>query len=52
MRMSNPGTGVIDRYDLPCGLWELNQDPLEEQLVLLTAEPSLSPRKYFLSCLG
>jgi hypothetical protein len=35
------GTGVTDRCELPCGCWELNLGPLEEQPVLLTAEPSL-----------
>ena len=25
----------------PCGCWELNSGPLEEQSVLLTTEPSL-----------
>jgi hypothetical protein len=27
----------------PCGCWELNSGPSEEQPVLLTAEPSLQP---------
>jgi hypothetical protein len=27
-----------------CGCWELNSGPLEEQSVLLNAEPSLQPR--------
>jgi hypothetical protein len=27
--------------ELPCGCWELNTGPLEEQAVLMTAEPSL-----------
>ena len=36
-----PGTGVIDNCKLPCGYWELNLGPLEEQPVLLTVEPSL-----------
>ena len=27
----------------PCGCWELNPGPLEEQSVLLTSEPSLQP---------
>jgi hypothetical protein len=31
----------MDGYELPCGCWELNSGPLEEQLVLLTAKPSL-----------
>lgn len=38
--ISPPGTGVIDSM-LPCGCWELGLGPLEEQLVLLTAEPPL-----------
>jgi hypothetical protein len=28
-----------------CGCWELNSGPLEEQSMLLPAEPSLQPRK-------
>ena len=32
---------VIDGCELPCGCWELNPDPPEEQQVLLTTEPSL-----------
>ena len=31
------------RAKLPCGCWELNPGPLEEQPVLLTTEPSLQP---------
>jgi hypothetical protein len=27
----------------PCGCWELNSGPLEEQSVLLITEPSLQP---------
>jgi hypothetical protein len=38
-----PATGVTDSCELPCGFWELNLGPLEEQSVLLTAEPSLQP---------
>jgi hypothetical protein len=37
----SPGTGLTGSYELPCGCWELNPDPLEHQPVLLTAEPSL-----------
>ena len=33
----------IDDFKLPCGCWDLNSGPLEEQSVLLTAEPSLQP---------
>lgn len=31
----------LDCCKPPCGDWERNLDPLEEQLVLLTAEPPL-----------
>lgn len=31
-------------FELLCGFWELNLGPLEEQSVLLTAEPSLQPQ--------
>jgi hypothetical protein len=30
--------------ELPCGCWELNSGPLEEQSALLTIEPSLQPQ--------
>ena len=37
----------------PCGCWELNLEPLEEQSVLLTAEPSLpSPFCFVIEFLG
>ena len=39
----SPGTGVTDTCVLLCGYWELNPGPLEDQPVLLTAEPSLQP---------
>jgi hypothetical protein len=29
--------------ELPCGCWDLNSGPSEEQSVLLTVEPSLQP---------
>ena len=32
-----------NHVELPCSSWELNSGPLEEQSVLLTAEPSLQP---------
>ena len=41
MDVGSPGTGVIDSCEPPCGYGELNPGPLEEQSVLLTAEPSL-----------
>jgi len=34
---------IIDGCEPPCGCWELNSGPLEEQTVLLTSEPSLQP---------
>lgn len=38
------GTGSItDGCEPPCGCWELNSNPLEEQSVLLTSEPPLQP---------
>ena len=30
----------------PCGCWESNLGPLQEQLALLTAEPYLQPHRY------
>lgn len=41
---------LLDICELPCGYKELNQDLLEEQLVLLTAESSLQP--HFTHCVG
>ena len=43
-RASEPS---IDGSEPPCGCWELNSGPLEEQPVLLTAEPSLQPKDLF-----
>jgi hypothetical protein len=40
---------VKDSCELPCGCWDLNSVPLEEQSVPLTAELSLqSPKVVFL----
>jgi hypothetical protein len=39
-RASDPITGGCEP---PCGCWELNSGPLEEQSVLLTTEPSHQP---------
>jgi hypothetical protein len=44
-RASDP---VTDGCEPPCGCWELDSGPLEEQSVLLTAEPSLQPKVLFL----
>ena len=35
---------ITDGCEPPCGCWELNTGPLEEQSVLLTSEPSLQPQ--------
>jgi hypothetical protein len=45
-----PSTGVTDSCESPCGCWELNPDPLEEQPLLLTAEPSLQPPRLIYYC--
>ena len=34
---------ITDGCESPCGCRELNSGPLEEQALLLTAEPSLQP---------
>jgi hypothetical protein len=34
---------VTDGCEPPCGYWDLNSGPLEEQSVLLTTEPSHQP---------
>ena len=41
-----PGTGVRDGCGPPCGHWEANPGPLEEQPVPLTTEPSLQPLSF------
>jgi hypothetical protein len=33
---------IMDGCEPPGGFWDLNSGPLEEQLVLLTTEPSLA----------
>jgi hypothetical protein len=44
---------ITDGCEPPYGCWELNSEPLEEQSVLLTAEPSLqSPTCYFVIMSG
>ena len=44
-RVSN--LGVTAHCELPCDWWDLNLGPLEEQPVLLTAEPSLQPLLFY-----
>ena len=41
---------ITDGCEPPCGCWELNSGPLEEQAMLLTAEPSLQPPNKMLLC--
>ena len=36
--VGSSGTGVTDGCELPCGCWEPNSGPLEEQAVPLSAE--------------
>jgi hypothetical protein len=45
----SPQTGVTEA---PCGCWELNLGPLEEQLMLFTAEPPQPLRLYCLDTKG
>lgn len=42
-RQIPPGNGLTDGCELPCGCWELNSGPLQEQQGLFTAEPPLQP---------
>lgn len=37
----SPGAEITGSCELPCGCLELNLDPLNTELVLLTVEPSL-----------
>jgi hypothetical protein len=41
---------ITDGCEPPCGCWKSNLGPLEEQSVLLTAEPCLLPLKEFCFC--
>jgi hypothetical protein len=38
---------IMDGCEPPCGCWDLNSGPSEEQSVLPTAEPLLQPKKTF-----
>jgi hypothetical protein len=37
---------ITDGCEPPCGCWDLNSGPLEEQSVILTPEPSKSVSSY------
>ena len=41
---------ITDGCEPPCGCWELYSEPLEEQSVLLTAEPS--PARVYFRCVS
>ncbi|XP_050006256.1 putative divalent cation/proton antiporter TMEM165 isoform X2 [Alexandromys fortis] len=41
---------ITDGCEPPCGCWELNSGPLEEEAMLLTSEPSLQPIDEYLKC--
>lgn len=43
VRCWTPATRVTDSCEFPCGCQELHLGPLEEQLLLVTVEPSPSP---------
>jgi hypothetical protein len=38
-RQKKASDSLIDGCEPPCGCWELNSEPLEDQSVLLTTEP-------------
>ena len=44
----SPGSGVADSCEPPCGGWDLNPGPLEEQPVILTTEPPPQSQAYML----
>ena len=37
---------ITDGCEPPCGCWDLNSGPLEEQSLLLTSKPSLQPNPF------
>lgn len=41
-----PGTSVTYSCELPCGFWDSNLSPLEEQFVLLTTKPPLQSHEW------
>jgi hypothetical protein len=38
---------IMGGCEPPCGCWDLNSGPLEEQSVLLPTEPSHHPQKIY-----
>jgi hypothetical protein len=45
-------TRIIDIYKPPCGCWESNPDPVDEQQVLLTTELPAQPPAEIMLTLG
>jgi len=45
-RASDP---ITDGCEPPCGCWELNSGPLQEQSVLLTTRSPIQPPRWFFS---
>lgn len=43
------GTRFTRGYKTLCGCWELNEGPLQDQLMILTDKPSIPPQEGFLS---
>lgn len=35
--VGSPGTGLTDDFEIPCGHWDWNLDPLQKQMLLTTA---------------
>ena len=44
-----PRSGATNDCEPPCGCWESNSEPPQEQSLFLTREPSLQPLTYFKS---
>lgn len=40
-KVASLGTGVMGGCESPCGCWELNLGPLQDEQVLLTTQPPL-----------
>lgn len=47
MGLSDPLGLELQKFEAACECWESNPGPLQEQLVLLTAELSLQPPAVF-----
>jgi hypothetical protein len=47
--VGSPGIGVTEGCELPCGCWESNLRPLEEQPVLSIPELTLWPSQHTLA---